>query len=99
MAEDESILVNPPTQDVAVHVRDYTHFTRLLKWGAIICLIISLLSLVLIKSYWQSQPHENHRSERSGGRDALRGDSRDRQEIRRARSRGGGRERRRRRRC
>jgi hypothetical protein len=52
MAEDESILVNPPTQDVAVHVRDYTHFTRLLKWGAIICLIIGLLSLVLIKSYW-----------------------------------------------
>lgn len=52
MAEEDSILVSPPTQDVAVHVRDYTNFTRLLKWGAIICLIIGLLSLVLIKSYW-----------------------------------------------
>jgi hypothetical protein len=52
MAEDESILVNPPTPDVAVHVRDYAHFTRLFKWGAIICLIIGLFSLVIIKSYW-----------------------------------------------
>jgi len=52
MAEDESILVNPPTQDVAVHVQDYTRFTKLLKWGAAICLVIGLLSLVIIKSYW-----------------------------------------------
>ena len=52
MAEDESILVNPPTQDVAVHVEDYGRFTKLLKWGAVICLIIGLLSLVIIKSYW-----------------------------------------------
>ena len=52
MGEDESILVNPPTQDVAVHVADYGRFTRLLKWGAIICLVIGLLSLFIIKSYW-----------------------------------------------
>ena len=36
MAEDESILTNPPTQDVAIHVRDYTRFTKLLKYGALI---------------------------------------------------------------
>ena len=52
MAEDESILVNPPTQDVAVHVQDYGRFTKLLKWGAIICLIVGLLALVIIKSDW-----------------------------------------------
>jgi hypothetical protein len=52
MAEEESILVSPPTQDVAVHVQDYTRFTKLLKWGAAVCLIIGLLSLVFIKSYW-----------------------------------------------
>lgn len=52
MADEESILASPPTQDVAVHVNDYTHFTKLLKWGAVICLIIGLLSLMFIKSYW-----------------------------------------------
>ena len=52
MAEDESILASPPTQDVAVHVQDYTRFTKLLKWGAIICLVIGLVSLIVIKSYW-----------------------------------------------
>lgn len=49
MAEEESILVNPPTQDVEVHVRDYTRFTRLLKWGAIVCLIIGLVVLLILK--------------------------------------------------
>lgn len=52
MAEEESILVSPPTQDVAVHVRDYGNFTKLLKWGAIICLVIGLVSLIFVKSYW-----------------------------------------------
>ena len=49
MAEEESILVNPPTQDVAVHVRDYTRFTKMFKWGAIICLIIGFIVLLIIK--------------------------------------------------
>ena len=50
MAEDESILTSPPTQEMAVHVRDYTRFTRLLKYGAIICLIIGFIVLVILKS-------------------------------------------------
>ena len=49
MAEEESILVNPPTQDVAVHVRDYTRFTKMFKWGAIICLIIGFIVLLILK--------------------------------------------------
>ena len=48
MAEDESILVNPPTQDVAHHVRDYTRFVHLLKWGAITALIAGLFVLMII---------------------------------------------------
>ena len=49
MAEEESILVSPPTQDVAVHVRDYTRFTQLLKWGALICLVIGFVVLLILK--------------------------------------------------
>ena len=49
MAEEEPILVSPPTQDVAVHVRDYTRFTKLLKYGAIACLIIAFFVLLILK--------------------------------------------------
>ena len=49
MAEEESLLVSPPTQDVAVHVRDYTRFTQMFKWGAVICLIIGLVVLMILK--------------------------------------------------
>ena len=48
MAEDESILVNPPTQDVAHHVRDYTRFVHLLKGGAIIALGVGLFVMMII---------------------------------------------------
>lgn len=48
MAEEEPLLVDPPTQDVAIHVRDYTRFTQLLKWGAIVALIAALLVMLLI---------------------------------------------------
>jgi hypothetical protein len=49
MAEEEPILVSPPTQDVAVHVRDYTRFTRMLKWGALTCLVIAFIVLLILK--------------------------------------------------
>ena len=35
MAEEEPLLASPPTQDIAVHVHDYTRFTKMFKWGAI----------------------------------------------------------------
>lgn len=50
--EEEPLLASPPTQDVAHHVEDYSKFTRLLKWGAIACLIIAFVWLWLIKTYW-----------------------------------------------
>ena len=48
MAEEEPLLTSPPTQDAAVHVRDYTRFTTMLKWSAIACLIIALLVVLII---------------------------------------------------
>ena len=48
MADDESLLTNPPSQDVAVHVNDYVRFIRLLKIGAICCLVIGFIVLLII---------------------------------------------------
>lgn len=49
MAEEEPLLVSPPTQDVAVHVHDYTRFTRMMKIGAFSCLIIGFIVLLILK--------------------------------------------------
>lgn len=49
MADEDSLLVSPPTQDVAVHVHDYLRFTRLMRNGAIACLIIGLIVLLILK--------------------------------------------------
>ena len=49
MAEEESLLVSPPTHDVAVHVRDYLRFTQMFKWGAVVCLITGLIVLLILK--------------------------------------------------
>jgi hypothetical protein len=50
MAHDEEpLLANPPTQEVAVHVRDYERFTKLLKWGALTCLAIGFFVLLILK--------------------------------------------------
>jgi len=52
MAEEEPLLASPPTQDVAVHVRDYERFIKLFKWGAVVCLVIGLSWMLLVKAYW-----------------------------------------------
>ena len=49
MAEYESILTNPPTKEDAVHVHDYLRFTKLLTVGAIFCLIIGFIVLMILK--------------------------------------------------
>jgi hypothetical protein len=48
MAHEEPLLNNPPTHEVATHVRDYAGFVRLFKWGAIICFIIAMLVIQII---------------------------------------------------
>lgn len=53
MAEqDETTLTHAGSPDMTAHVHDYERFTKLFKWGAIICLVIGLLSLIIIKAYW-----------------------------------------------
>lgn len=49
MAEDdEPILTNPPTHEVARHVDDYSRFTTLLKWGAIVSFIAAFAVILII---------------------------------------------------
>lgn len=48
MANEEPSLANPPTQEVANHVRDYSRFLVLLKWGAIISLILAFIVMLII---------------------------------------------------
>jgi len=36
--------------DIEAHVRDYSRFTGLFKWGAIISFIIAMLVLVIISN-------------------------------------------------
>lgn len=51
MAEDEEpLLASPPTQEAAVHVRDYEKFTHMMKWGAITCFVIGFIVLLILKS-------------------------------------------------
>lgn len=39
-----------PKQDVQAHVRDYSGFTRMLKWGAIISFVIGFIVVILISN-------------------------------------------------
>jgi len=48
MAEHEPILTDPPTQEVAHHVEDYSRFTQMMKWSAITCFIIALIVIVFV---------------------------------------------------
>ena len=47
--EEEPILAHPGTHEVAVHVRDYERFTQMMKYGALICLIIGFIVLLILK--------------------------------------------------
>ena len=46
--EEDSILTSPPTPEVARHVQDYSRFTALFKWGAIVSLITAFIVLMII---------------------------------------------------
>ena len=48
MADEE----NAGSQDLGAHVQDYSHFTRLFKIGAIVCLIVGLFWMLIVKAYW-----------------------------------------------
>lgn len=46
--DEEPILTNPPTKEVAVHVHDYERFTKLMKWGALFCLVVAFIVLQIL---------------------------------------------------
>jgi hypothetical protein len=48
MAENESILTNPATQDDAIHVRDYMRFTKMFTIGTAVCFVIGMLVLMIL---------------------------------------------------
>lgn len=48
MAEDEPFLTHPSTPEVARHVQDYSLFTLLFKWGAIVSVIVAFVVLMII---------------------------------------------------
>lgn len=48
MAEQEPLLTNPVTHDVAVHVEDYARFTHLFKWGAIAAFVVAMIVLIFV---------------------------------------------------
>ena len=48
MADNESILTNPATEDDAVHVRDYLRFTKLFTIGTLTCLAIGFFVLLIL---------------------------------------------------
>ena len=48
MAEEEPILTSPPTPEAGAHVRDYHRFTGLMKWAAIVCLVIAFIVVLII---------------------------------------------------
>ena len=50
MADDESLLTNPATPEDAVHVRDYSRFTQMFKWGAVACFVLAMLVVFIISN-------------------------------------------------
>jgi hypothetical protein len=46
--EEEPLLAHPGSPEVATHVRDYERFTRLLKIGALTCLVIAFIVLLIL---------------------------------------------------
>jgi hypothetical protein len=50
--EQEPILTNPGSHEMSAHVHDYERFTKLFKWGAIVCLVVGVVWLLIIKAYW-----------------------------------------------
>ena len=48
MAEEESVLASPPTAQDARHVRDYSRFTGLMKWSALVGFVIAMFIVIFV---------------------------------------------------
>jgi hypothetical protein len=47
--DEEPILTHPGTPEVARHVHDYEKFAFMMKWGALTCLLIGFIVLLILK--------------------------------------------------
>jgi hypothetical protein len=47
--EEEPLLAHPGSQEMTAHVRDYERFTKMMFRGAIVCLIVGLIVLLILK--------------------------------------------------
>ena len=47
--EEEPLLAHPGTQEMTAHVYDYDRFTKMMKYGAVLCFIIGLIVLLILK--------------------------------------------------
>lgn len=50
--EEEPLLTHPGSPEMTAHVHDYERFTKMMWRGAITCLVIGIVSLLIIKAYW-----------------------------------------------
>lgn len=48
MADKESILAHPGSHEMAVHVRDYSKFIGMMKWGAVISFVTGLIVIIFV---------------------------------------------------
>ena len=48
MAEQEPLLTTMHTEADTAHVRDYSLFTKMFKWGAVISFITAMLVILII---------------------------------------------------
>jgi len=48
MAEHEPILTEPSSQEMGVHVRDYSRFIVMVKWTAIVSFILGLIIIAFV---------------------------------------------------
>ena len=48
MAKDDETILTNPGPGMSEHVEGYESFTRLFKWGAIVCLIIALVMVFIV---------------------------------------------------
>ena len=47
--DEEPLLVSPPTQEASAHVKDYLRFTQMMKWGALTCLVVGFIVLLILR--------------------------------------------------
>lgn len=48
MSDKEPILTNPASHEMAAHVRDYSRFTGMMKWGTIATALVGAIVVLFV---------------------------------------------------